>query len=311
MWLADPNNEPDEATRRGSRSRGRSASTSGGGDDEFEEYEDDIGGSARGGSTRGSSTRGGGRGLAAGEKPEKKYTKIPITANMMSKDARARLAKTREEVDPNDPTRFIYYVSEAYGEAEAEGEGEGNNQYQEIQVPRQAVLDGNALFDLDELRFARPTKWSEPVAVTIASTAKSQVAAGDVIPPKRDRVGAVEVPDGEPIVDMAVSIWSRTLKTLVPTKQQVRRGDLLSYVTDAHVLNPRKWTVHKVEQQEIDTGIVLVDIMGGDEVDTGRTKELMTHSIPGETLVLTPDGKFEVHNDFDDQRMYRHSLFIH
>ena len=305
LWLTDPNNEPDEATRSGSRSRGRSASRGGTDEDEYEDEFEGTGRSGRGSSTRGRSARGGGRGLAKDEKPEKVYTKIPITANMTSKECRARLGKAHEEPDPKDPTRFIYYVSEAYGE------GEGDDQYQEIQVPRQAEIDVNALFDLDELRFARPTKWSESVTVTISRTTKSQIAAGDVIPPKRDRVGAVEVPDGEPIVDMAVSIWSRTLKTLVPTKQQVRRGDLLSYVTDAHVLNPLKWTVHKVEQQEINTGVVLVDIMGGDEVDTGRTKELMTHSIPGETLVMTPDGKFEVHNDFDDQRMYRHSLFIH
>jgi hypothetical protein len=311
LWLADPNNEPDEETRRGG---GRSSGRGGGGgsDGDFMEdafMEEDFSGggrSARGGASRGrSSGRGGRGGLAADEKPEKVYTKIPITPNMKSKESRARLARAREEQDPDDATRFIYYVAEAYGE------GEGNDRYQEIKVPRRAEIDVDALFDLDELRFARPTKWSEPVTVTISKGARAEVAAGDVIPPKMDRVGSTEVPDGEPMIDMAVSVWSTVYKTLVPTKQQVRRGDLLSYVADSHLLNPLTWTIHEAEQQKIDTGMVMVDIVGGEEVDTGRTKELMPPSLPGEALVMSSDGQFEIHNDFEDQKMYRHSLFIH
>ena len=86
---------------------------------------------------------------------------------------------------------------------------------------------------------------------------------------------------------------------------------MLSYVADPHLLNPLTWTVHKAEQEEIDTGKVMVDIMGGNAVNTGRTKELIPPSLPGETLVMGSDGTFELHNDVDDQKMYRHSLFIH
>ena len=310
LWLTDPNNEPDEETRRGGRSGGRGRGDTAGYEDDFgeDEYsEEDLGGRSSRGGGRGRSTRGGGRsgrGLASDEKPEKVYTKIPITQNMKSKESRARLARAREEEDSEDATRYIYYVAEAYGE------GEGNDRYEEIKVPRRAKIDLDALFDLDELRFSRPTKWSEPVIVTIPTGTQSELATGDVIPPKMDRVGSVEVPDGEPIAEMAVAIWSTDYKTLLPTKEEVRRGDLLNYFADSNLLNPLTWTVHKAEQQEINTGKVMVDIMGGGAVDTGRSRELMPPSLPGETLIMGPDGTFELHNDFDDQTMYRHSLFI-
>ena len=308
LWLTDPNHEPDDETRRGGRAGGRGASA--GYEDDYgdDEYEDEGGGrSARGGRGRGrsSSGRSGGRGLATDEKPKKEYKKVPITQNMKSKESRARLARAREEQDSDDPTRFIYYVAEAYGE------GEGSDRYEEIEVPRRVKIDLDALFDLDELRFARPTKWSEPVSVTIPMGTRSEVATGEVIPPKMDRVGSVEVPDGEPIAEMAVAIWSTAYKTLMPTKEEVRRGDLLNYVADSNLLNPLNWTVHRAEQQQINTGKVMVDIMGGNAVDTGRTRELMPPSLPGETLIMSPDGTFELHNDFDDQTAYRHSLLIH
>jgi hypothetical protein len=126
-----------------------------------------------------------------------------------------------------------------------------------------------------------------------------------------DRVGNTEVPDGEPIAEMAVAVWSKIYKTLIPTKQQVRRGEVMNYTADSHLMNPLTWAVHKADNQKIETNMVLVDAMGGQKVDTGRRKELMEYSLPGETLVLSPDGKFMLHNDFYDQKQYRHALFIH
>ncbi len=295
LWLADPNNEPSDSKKRSNR---------GGAIDmdmmDMDMMDMDLDMDMDTGSTRPRT-----RGVKTDEKQEKVYKKIPITRKMVSADARARLSRAREDEDPKDSDRSIFYVSEAYGD------GEGDERFEEIAVPRREKVDLDALFDLDELRFARPTEWSEPVTVTVSDASRSQVAAGDVVPSKTDRVGDFEVPDGEPAVDMAVAVWSKIYKTLVPTKQLVRRGELLNYTADAHLLNPLTWAVHKADRQKIHTNMVLVDVMGGEAVDTGRRKELMDYSLPGETLVLNSEGEFVLHNDFDDQKEYRHSLFIH
>ena len=301
LWLSDPNNEVDESKKSGRLAQGRGMDR--GMDDMDMEMDDmEMGRGMDMGMSRGAPSR---RGGGTDEKEEKVYTKIPITKKMISPDARSRIARAREEEDASDSDRYIYYVSEAYGE------GEGDDRFEEIKVPRRAKIDIDALFDLDELRFARPTQWSEPVTVTISKASRSEVAVGDVEPPKVDRVGNFEIPDGEPAIEIAAAVWSGDYHTLIPTKQRVRRGDLLNYTADSHLLNPLTWAVHKAEAQEINTGMVLVDAMGGDQIDTGRRKELMEYSLPGEALVLNPEGEFVLHNDFDDQREYRHSLFIH
>ena len=306
VWVGDPNNEDPAGTF--AMMQGGSAPAGLGG----------VGGL---GSRGGIGGAGMGPGADQGEEEESdeeeegetsgaaSLTKMTITSKMKHPDVRKRLNRATEEVDPNDSKKKKYFVSEPRSVDE-----NGEPVYEKVAVPEKRPY----------LRFARPSTWSPEVEVEVQTT-KSQVAAGKVQTPKmvRFNIGGntVELPGSEPAAEVAASVWDSDLGTAVTSKRTAYRGDALDFYAPSHVLHPITWRVYVAKNDSrtaegpaqyllpIETGTVVVDALGGEELPLPRT-EKMRHNMASEVLVMDNTGAFHVQNDIDDRTTYRNLLFL-
>lgn len=315
VWMADPNNEDPSAASVGGLgglgSRGGRPGGGGGG----------ISGAGPGGVGPGVGGLGPGLdGLGPGseaendggddeEEDEKVYEKIAISSKMLHPSVRKRINRTKEIEDPKDSDKKSYLVYEVRSQDE-----NGEPVYEEVAVPK----------GFEGLRFARPSAWSDPVEVTIETTL-GRVAAGKVISPKTVRFdvgGQTKLfPGTEPEAEVAASVWSEKLGTAVTSKQSVYRGDALNFYAPSFVLHPVTWRVYIANNDSrgaegpakylvpVETGSVVVDAMGGDELDL-PSKEKMRHHMASEMLVMDDKGNVSVRNDLDDRTTYRNLLFL-
>ncbi len=301
LWLADPNNEAsgEDAVALRAGSPGRSGPGQAGGNrDQDDGGMGQIGGGVGGlggrGGRGGSEGEGGaplggaGAGQGAGE-AESQYTHVAITSQMRDPLVRKRLDLARQVPDPKDPKKITYFVTEFRKTAEGEVS-------EEVQVP----------VGHDELRFARPTIWSQPVEVAVKSE-MSSVIAGKVVPVTKKKFGAFELAEGEPTAEVVSTVLNKKYNAVLPAKKTTYRAEALDFSADIHVVNSVTWGVHVYKHAPILTDSVVVDMLGGDELPLNGS-EKMRFSLPGEMLIMKADGTFQIANDLDDRTKYVQAL---
>ena len=183
-----------------------------------------------------------------------------------------------------------YYVSEFQKTAD------GAEELVEIPVPKMRP----------DLRFSRPTEWSDPVDVSI-KTQPDPVLAGKIRLPRTIKIGNKQLADGEPVTEVVPSVWSKKYNAALPARKQAFRADALDFSADIHVLNPVTWQVHVMEDAPIISHAVVVDMLGGEELPLSRN-ELMRHHLPSEMLIMNADGTFMVANEMNDKAKYKQAL---
>ena len=205
---------------------------------------------------------------------------------MQDQLVRDRLKLSREEED--EKGNPIYYVSEFY---------RGDDKPTEVQVPE----------GFDYLRFARPTKWSDPVAVTVGGSSP-QFFAETVETPRTVKVGDREIPIEERRVSMVAELENPELSGMAMAgKKEFSVGDLMNFSEPITIMHPVSQSVHFLEEANFETGATVVDVMGGDRLDLPKGEPIQ-YSMPGESLVMGSDGQFRVTNDIEQRIFARHAL---
>ncbi len=274
LWLGDPNNEDPNntfASIYGTVDIGTASNT--GSDDEEDEEED--GNDATDDSTS-----------------QEDYEYVSIKYNMKAPEVRERLGLTRSKVDPKDSSKKDYYVTEFRKAAD------GTEVKEEVMVPQEHPY----------LRFARPTEWSETVKISVKPEL-AKVVAGQVELPRPIKINNESIPDGEPTLDIVASVRSKKYNAILPARRQVYRADALDFSADIHVLNPVTWLVRVMRNAPVVTETVIVDMLGGDELDLPR-QELMRHHLPSEVLIMNADGTFDISNDIVDKTQFKQLLLL-
>ena len=219
------------------------------------------------------------------EDEKKIYEKTEINFTMQDQSVRNRIKRAREvgELGAKE-----YFVSEIY---------EGEEEPTEIKVPKGE----------EYLRYARPTKWSAPVKVTVGGGSSEFYAQG-IAEQRKSKVGSFEIPVEEPKAEIVTAIEDPAYQgATIAAKRLAATGDLLNYSEPITVMHPVTQSIHFVEEMDIRSNGVVLDIMGGDSLDMPQV-EGMNYDLPGETLVMSKDGKFVVSNDMEDVEESRHAL---
>jgi len=243
--------------------------------------EADRGGFSDMGMNDGMEMMGGMGGRRRGKKKDEKkiFQKTDINFTMQDQLVRDRLKLSREEEDENgDP---IFYVSEFY---------DGQDKPTEVQVP----------IGFDYLRFTRPTKWSEPVAVSVGG-ASPQFFVDTVESPRTAKVGNSEIPVEEAKVSMVTELENPDLSGIdMAGKKEFSIGDLMNFSEPITIMHPVAQSVHFLEEASFVTGAALVDVMGGERLNLPKGEPIQ-YSLPGESLVMGSDGQFRVTNDIEEK----------
>ena len=222
-----------------------------------------------------------------GKKDQKKiFRKTDINFTMQAQVVRDRLKLSREEEGKNgDP---VYYVSEFY---------DGEEKATEVKVPS----------GFSYLRFARPTKWSEPVAVSVGGTSP-EFFVDTVEAPRTARVGNSEIPIEEAKVSMVTELENSDLSGIeMAGKKEFSVGDLMNFSEPITIMHPVSQSVHFLEEANFETGATVVDVMGGERLNLPKG-EPVQYSLPGESLVMDSNGQFRVNNDIEQRTSARHAL---
>lgn len=227
-----------------------------------------------------------GAGSAMNKKDQKKvYKKTNINFTMQDQSVRLRLKRAREEGEIGERE---YYVSESYADGE---------EPVEVKVPKGE----------EYLRFARPTQWSESVKVTVKDGA-AEFFAQNVEEPRTARVGQIEIPVEEPKAEVVTVVEDPAFQgTHVAAKRLFAIGDQLNFSEPVTVMHPVAQSIHFVEEADIESNGVLIDVMGGERLDIARN-EPMQYELPGETLIMDEKGQFVISNDIEDRADARHAL---
>lgn len=245
------------------------------------------------------------------ETDDKIHRQVDIKRTMLEGTVRMRLEEQTSEVDPNDSTKKLYFVSELRDTGE-----NGQKKFEKIAVPYRPEADDDPSY----LRFARPSIWSDTVKISIEEKAP-RVAAGATVPARNVKIAGVEFPLGEPVSELVASVWSDDLGTIIPSKRYVYRGDALDFWANAHVLHPITRRVHLAVNPKstskgfskylvpIKTGNVMVDSMGGSELPLPRA-EKKRHHLASEILVMDAFGNFHVQNNMQDSSTFRNRLML-
>ncbi len=230
----------------------------------------------------------GGRGGMMGKKKEdekKVYKKTKINFTMQDQSVRNRIKRGRHE-GPMD--QRVYFVSEVY---------EGSNEPVEIKVP-----EGE-----EYLRFARPTPWSDTVKVAVEGSS-ADFFAQKVSEPRTARVGTTEIPVDEPKAEIVTSVEdSKYQGTKIAAMRLFSIGDLLNFTEPVTILHPVAQSIHFIEEANLRSGGVLIDVMGGNRLEIARNDPIQ-YDLPGETLIMDSKGMFIISNDIEDLKDARHAL---
>jgi hypothetical protein len=198
---------------------------------------------------------------------------------------RNRLKRAREEGEFGGKT---YYVSESFEDSE---------EPVEIQVP-----EGD-----EYLRFARPSQWSDVVTVSVGAPS-ADFFAKSIQEPRTARVGQVEIPVEEPKAEVVTVVEDAAFQgTHIAAKRVFSVGDQLNFSEPVTVMHPVAQSIHFVEEANIESNGVLIDVMGGERLDISRN-DPMQYELPGETLIMNQSGQFVISNDIEDLADARHAL---
>ncbi len=157
----------------------------------------------------------------------------------------------------------------------------------------------------------RATEWSQESPWIVAGSNASTFYAGDTVIEgmRTTRIGETVIALSEPVARFVAGIWSEKYNTLLPSKREVSRGDLLNFVAErVHLLNPRDYRVLRADNERINTNGVVVDIMGGLELPYRNLP--IRFQAPTDVLILDASGNLRVQNSLEDYKGYRHALFM-
>jgi len=112
----------------------------------------------------------------------------------------------------------------------------------------------------------------------------------------------------EPKGTLVPSAWDKDFAVDVPVKQEVQLGSVLNSIQNADVLHPITWDPHRLQSYNLRTDYMVLDIRGGDSLDTNDFKETLT--VPGEFLIMDSKGNLIVGNEIGDMEKYRLRLFM-
>ena len=244
------------------------------------------------GANRGAGGRPGGAGGTGGADgdpgdADRNYKFVDILPQMKDPSVRARLAAAKEKNDPADPddpekTTFLIY-EEGYEDL--------------IEIPQSFAW---------KLRDCRPTKWSDAFEVSIKPR-NAEVVGGEIEIGRSIRIGKFDIPENEPVAELVVNVWNTVFKASLPGRKMTYRGEALEFAFDTHVAHPISRRVHRLENAPIVSDAVLVDVLGGHELET-PTSDPMRYHTAREMLIMNPDGSFNITNDMDDRTRYKQLL---
>ena len=214
------------------------------------------------------------------------FEKTDINFTMQDQAVRNRLKRAREERDENGQP--VYFVSEIYP---------GDEKPTEVKVPT----------GFEYLRFARPTKWSTPVSVTVNGP-EEEFFAESVEEPRTAQIGDVAIPIDEPKVALVTEVEDADFNRLdISAKKEFYTGDVINFSEPITIMHPLAKSVHFMANADFNTNATMVDMMGGGRLDVPRNDPIQ-YDLPGEALVMTSDGEFRISNDIDDRTEARAAL---
>ncbi len=162
------------------------------------------------------------------------------------------------------------------------------------------------------MEYAIPTEWSEPTDwVVVGGAQAADLFAGRIDPPKTTKINDQYLETGEPVANIAAAAWNPDFGVRVPANREARRADVLNFSALAHILHPIDWTVRKLPDADIETDTMVVDMLGGNEVrELSNSRSPIKYFIPGEVLLMGPNGELTVRNNSDDKENFNLALFL-
>ncbi len=164
-------------------------------------------------------------------------------------------------------------------------------------------------FQFVNLNYCRPSEWTE-FEVNVPGDAGDEFYAGPVSPGKLVKTDNGSVQVGDSSVNLIASVWDSHFDTRVPAYREAFRGDALNVKVDKdhpiNLLHPVDWSVRRLDEYEVETDAILVDVVGGESLPI---RSDIPVNMPGEILIMDAEGNFRVQDNLRDAMGYRHSLF--
>ncbi|MCC9601413.1 hypothetical protein LOC67_12730 [Stieleria sp. JC731] len=161
----------------------------------------------------------------------------------------------------------------------------------------------------DYLRWSEWSEISEPVSLP-AMFDKSYVGPVKSNRAKLSKLGSrvIVLESDSPTAEVVASSFDYKLGTFVPTTMSVTNGSVLSKkVESADVVDPITLEVKKTGETIIRSGETVIDVEGGVPMPIVDSDEDMTS--PGMILTVDSNGKLEVRDSVEEQRIYRIKSF--
>ncbi|MBL8889543.1 MAG: hypothetical protein JNL67_06160 [Planctomycetaceae bacterium] len=242
--------------------------------------------------------------------------------------------------DPNNPIKMEGFVAKAKEEGPGIASMAASTEEEDVdedEVLENTILQSNIKLDylapevrerlklegtlerpLPVLRNCRPSPWSEPTApirvqaVSGDAFVSTATSATSVKSPIEDRV--VEFSLREATIRAVVGIWDREFGMQIPmVLENALPGSVLGGTASTRVLDPITREYKKLENNDVtadptgkqpgykgSSGIVLVDFMGGREIQNGSESKAAKFRVPTEALLLDSSGELLVRSAVRD-----------
>jgi len=207
----------------------------------------------------------------------------------------------------------------------------GNSRVQESMLDntvRQRLRDLQTSPDFESedenVRFGIPTAWSEPSNEIVSPLKSEQYFAGAAILEKEREAKGVKFTQGEPKVELAISVWDPSYMYYLPGFSEVRRGSTLNLKQVVKLVHPIDLTIREIQGRKIrasgrvkvdtyegyplDSQAVVIDITGGEKLPN-KYKSSTDFFAPSEVLVFDGDS-FHVQDELEDKRLFRENALF-
>lgn len=173
--------------------------------------------------------------------------------------------------------------------------------------PSHGALDPSVLVRLTDvvssggLASIRETEWTEPTApVRVPNPGRAIIASAEA----GSTIGKSEIPasnDGDPTAQVVAVGFDLVNGYVAPVEMEVTRGTLLNSEADTEVIDPSKNQIVKISNFQNKTGLLVVDIAGGENLTGSRRDPVLS---PGKILMFAQDGTFIVSDELKDADEY-------